>query len=108
MTTDISFVLFAQRLADEHSGSVRLLTHARNLGYGAALRKMIDSKPPRPWLPLQSVAGRSEGSREAAESVEAMHSCIDLSLRPSPARASFALLTTPRRPQGHADPESII
>jgi hypothetical protein len=59
-------------------------------------------------MPLQIVAGAAEGSREAAESVESMHSCIDLSLRPCPARASFASLTTPRRPQGHADSESTI
>jgi hypothetical protein len=61
---------------------------------------MTDPELPHPWMPLQIVAGRAEGSREAAESGESMHSCMNLALRPSPARFS--------RPQGHADSESII
>jgi len=44
-------------------------------------------------MTLQTFAGR-------ASSVESMHSCIDLSLRPSPARFS--------RPRGHAGQEAII
>src|SRR5437867_3460379 len=54
---------------------------------------MIDSKPPYPWLPLQIIVGLRPRSSPC-------NSCMDFSLRPSPTRFS--------RPQGHADPESII
>src|SRR5437764_11380325 len=54
---------------------------------------MTDPKPPHPWMPLQIFAGR-------ASSGSSRHSCLDFTLRPSPARFS--------RPQGHADSKSII
>jgi hypothetical protein len=44
--------------------------------------------PPHMRRTLQTFAGPVEGSRVAAESVESMHSCMDLSLRPWPARFS--------------------
>src|SRR5215210_9340654 len=54
---------------------------------------MADSKPPHPWMTLQIVTG-------PASSGSSIHSCMDFTLRPCPARFS--------RPQWHADPESTI
>jgi hypothetical protein len=54
---------------------------------------MTGREPTHPWIPLQILAGR-------VSSVESMHSCIDLSLRPSPARFS--------RSQGHGGPQPVI